>query len=150
MRQRLVAAGLLYLAVAAVGAFVAVTQKLPYHFGGDGDPNNVWGDFVHGSGTAMSPPLGVLALFVVAMAVATRRNWLGRVGIALMVLFGLAFLVGGLGEPLTFDSMNPSNPDPWKAMVQWLGILMSGFVIVFGVLSMFERRNRGEREGRRE
>ena len=92
MRQRLIAAGVLYLAVAAVGAFIAVTQRLPYHFGGEGDANNVWGDFVHGSGTAMSPPLSALMLFAAAIIVATRRNWLGKVGAVIMVLGGIVSL----------------------------------------------------------
>jgi hypothetical protein len=72
MRQRLISAAALYLALAAVGAFIAVTQKLPYRFGGEGDPNNVWRDFAQGSGTAMSPPLGVLAVFGVFLLLATR------------------------------------------------------------------------------
>lgn len=142
MRQRLAMAAGLYVVFASLGTFIAVTQRLPYHFGGDGDPNNVWRDFVQGSGTAMSPPLGALALFAVATLLAMVRHWVGRIGAVVTVLLGLVFLIGALGEPLTFDSLNPSNPDPWKAMVQWLEILMAGFVVVYGVKAIFGREGR--------
>lgn len=148
MRQRLVLAALLYVAAAMVGAFVAVTQKVPYQFGGQGDPNTVWRDFVQGSGTAMSPPLGALVIFFLAALLASRRGWLGKIGVAVLVLLGLIFLAGTLGEPLTFNSLNPANPDPWKAMVQWIEVVMAVFVVVYGLGALFGKEGKEETGGR--
>lgn len=49
-----------------------IVHKLPYEFGGIGDPNNVAQDFVRGGGTALSAPLVpllVLAVFII------RERW---------------------------------------------------------------------------
>jgi hypothetical protein len=40
-----------------MGAVVAIAERLRYGFAGHGHINGVSGDFVHGGGTALSPPL---------------------------------------------------------------------------------------------
>ncbi len=146
MRQRLIMAAMAYLAIAMSGAFIAITQKVPYQFGGQGDPNNVLRDFVQGSGTAMWPPLGALAILALAALLVTRRGWLGNIGVIVLVLLGFLFMAGALGEPLTFNSLDPANPDPWKAIVQWGEAAMAGFVVFFGIMALVsppDGRSRG-------
>lgn len=95
--RRLVRASLALLVVMSVGTLVAVTQGWPAQFGGGGNPDDVAGEAVT-RGTALSPPLAPVIVFVVALVLARRRGALGIVGTVLLILVSLAFVVGGLGE----------------------------------------------------
>lgn len=51
-------------------------------------------------GTAISPPLTTLVIFVALTALSLRLIWLGVVGLVGNLLLGILFLVAGLGEPI--------------------------------------------------
>jgi hypothetical protein len=84
---------------ASVGTVIGVAARLPYQFGGVGDPGRVAEDFV-ARGTAVSPPLVALVILVVAIIIAAQRGLVGRIGSALLAVLAAIFLVPTLGELL--------------------------------------------------
>jgi hypothetical protein len=70
-------------------------------------------DFIYGRGTALSPPL----VCMVAQALLTwlawnqmnRRSTWGVIG---LTLFGAATFIGALGEPITYELLNPVTFNP--------------------------------------
>lgn len=95
--RRLMLVSLALLAVMVLGALIAVSQGWPAQFGGGGDPDDVAGEAVT-RGTALSPPLAPVVVFVVALLMAVRRGVVGIARGVLLILVSLAFVVGGLGE----------------------------------------------------
>lgn len=82
---------------AIVGTVIGVGARLPYQFGGVGDPAAVAEDFVT-RGTPVSPPLVALVILVVAILIAAQRGLVGRIGSALLALLAAIFLLPTLGE----------------------------------------------------
>jgi hypothetical protein len=65
-----------------IGALISIAWKLPYEFGGTGDPDNVTQDFLTGGGTALSAPLVPLLIVAVFLILAARRDEWGRLLLA--------------------------------------------------------------------
>lgn len=65
------------LVLQAIGAVVAIANKLPYEVGGVGHPDNVVRDFFLGSGTALSAPFVVLVILAVLLLAARRQDLWG-------------------------------------------------------------------------
>ena len=63
----------LYLLNAGIGTVVAVARKLPYLFGGPGDPATIAIDFPT-KGTAMSPPLTAMFLLAALTLLVLRKD----------------------------------------------------------------------------
>jgi hypothetical protein len=87
------------IAYAMVGTVIGVAARLPYQFGGVGDPARIAEDFV-ARGTAVSPPLVALMILVVAIIIAAQRGRVGRIGSSLLAVLAAIFLVPTLGEML--------------------------------------------------
>jgi hypothetical protein len=97
-----------------VDTIVAVWRKHPYGpyaFGsfGQGNPNDVLGDFMHGNGTALSPPLYLMVLFTLLVLLAGRRNRTGTLGVAGLGLLAVLFFGGYLIEPITPRVLAPNH-----------------------------------------
>src|SRR5438270_9476866 len=94
---RLVLVSLLILATIIIDLLVSFVYELPYEFGGQGDPNNMAGDFV-AHGTALAPPLVPIILLMVFAFLAPSRRWWGTLSVVGLILLGVLFTVGQLGE----------------------------------------------------
>lgn len=118
------------LVVILTGAVVAVVQGWPAQFGGGGNPDDVAGEALT-KGTALSPPLAPVVLFVVGLALSVRAGTAGVVGAVLLMLTSLVFVIGGLGE--TFA---PPTADVPRAALVLSGVLaasLGGAVIVAAI-----------------
>src|SRR5690348_6005141 len=105
-QRRLILASILYLVNAAIGTLLAVQGNLPSEFfGKDGKP--ALEDFLIGNGTALSPPLYlcIVAILLIVLAFQSRR--LGTFGTVGLPILGVGFLMGALGEPITYMVLNP-------------------------------------------
>ena len=102
-RRHVVLTGSVALLWNLLGTAVAVVAGWPAQLGGAGDPDRVAAEFLT-RGTALSAPLGPLLVLALAVLLASRRGRAGGVGTGLLVLLGVAFVVGGLGEALAPDS----------------------------------------------
>ena len=120
-----VVAALALLVLHAVGTALAVWANWPAQFGGVGtDAGAEW----VARGTALSAPLPPLVVLAAAAVLASLRGWAARVGAALVVLLGLLFMVGALGEAFA-----PATEDVSKAVLVAsgvLGVVVAGAVLV--------------------
>jgi uncharacterized membrane protein YeaQ/YmgE (transglycosylase-associated protein family) len=131
--KRLVQSSILYLIWASIGAVVAIVLNRPAQFGGSTSGLPVVQDFIYGTGTALSPPL---LWWMVPQALLTwlawnqmnRRSTWGVIG---LTIFGAFVFTGALGEPITYELLNPITFNPLVAVIQ------AGMVIIPFVMMMF-------------
>ena len=99
-----------YLAVAALGTWVAVRRGLSGRpFGWDLDASPLPG-FVYGLGTALSAPLGLLVALVTSNVLLWRGLPVARRAAVTIALLGAGFTLGMLVEPITWDHETWSEP----------------------------------------
>lgn len=116
--------------VVLIGALVAIAAGWPAQFGGGGDPTDVASESLS-RGTALSPPLAPVLLFVVALALAVRAGTLGKIGTVLVMLVSVVFVVGGLGE--AFAAPTPDVPKAALVLSGLLAVLFATGVIVAAI-----------------
>lgn len=90
-------AALALLVLAVVGTAIGIAARLPYQFGGIGEPSRVGEDFVT-RGTAVSPPVVALVILAIAIVIAMQRGLVGRLGSALLAILAAVFFIPTLGE----------------------------------------------------
>jgi hypothetical protein len=100
----------------AIGAVISIQQRLPYEFGGHGDPGRVAADFFTGGGTAAAPPFPVMVILAVLGILAAFRSQWAAIAVALAGLSGVVGAVGYLGEPHTWRVLAAGSFEPgWSA-----------------------------------
>jgi hypothetical protein len=141
--KRLVQSSILYLIWASLGAVVAIVLDRPAQFGGSTSGLPVIQDFVYGTGTALSPPLlwwmvPQALLTWLAWSQRNRRSTWGVIGLA---LFGAATFIGALGEPITYELLNPVTFNPLLAIIQAGMIIIPLAMMVFAIQEWRRRRS---------
>jgi hypothetical protein len=141
--KRLVQCSILYLAWSSAGAVVAIVSDRPAEFGGSTSGLPVVQDFIYGSGTAMSPPLlwwmvpqGLLTWL--AWNQRNRRSTWGVIGLGVA---GAATFIGALGEPITYELLNPVTFNPLLAVIQAGMIVIPVLMTVFAIQEWRTRRS---------
>jgi uncharacterized membrane protein len=145
--RRLVQSSILYLIWASIATVVAIILNLPAQFGGSTTGLPVVQDFIYGMGTALSPSLWWMIpqalLTWLAWNQTNRRSTWGVIG---LTLFGFAEFIGALGEPITYELLDPVTFNPLLAVIQ------AGMIIIPLVMTVFAiqewRRRRSESEQR--
>ena len=138
--KRLVLSSVLYLIWASIGAVVAIVLNLPAQFGGSsGLP--VVQDFLYGKGTSLGPPL---LWYMVPQALLTwlawnQRNRRSTWGVIALAVFGAATFIGALGEPITYELLNPATFNPLLAVIQ-AGLIIIPFVMMVFAIQEWRRR----------
>jgi len=123
---RLLIVALAFCALTLVATVVGIAQRLPYQFGGNGDPDSVAADaFLHGTG--VSAPLVFVMVIIVLAWVAGRRGWIGIAGAAVVALLGMVGIVAGLMEPAL------RTLDPLITPIAVLGIGLAALLVVSAV-----------------
>jgi hypothetical protein len=141
--KRLVQSSILYLIWASIGGVAAILLDRPAQPGGSTSGLPVVQDFLYGMGTAMSPPL---LWWLVPQALLTwlawnqrnRRSTWGVIGLA---LFGAATFGGALGEPITYELLNPVTFNPFLAVIQAGMIIIPLVMTVFAIQEWRRRRS---------
>jgi len=138
----LVTVVVLFLIATAFSTIFAILNKLPYEFGGTGNPETVAVDSIS-HGTAISPPLTALVIFAALTALTFRRGWLGIVGLVGDMLLTVLFLVAGLAEPIIRRTLQA--PSLGVAGVATIGLSAVNIVLLllllfFGVKELRARR----------
>lgn len=136
--RRVLTTGVLFLAVMLIGSIVSIAAGWPAQLGGGGDPNDVAGEALT-RGTAFSPPVAPVAVFVVALAVSLRRGVVGVVGTVLLILVSGAFVIGGMGE--AFAAPTPDVP---RLALVLSGLLAAIFGVAVVVAAVARLRHRGQ------
>jgi hypothetical protein len=129
------------------GTLVAWLAALPASNGEHGNVHTVGSQAVHGNGTALSPPLFRVMVWVLFVLAASRLGWLGRVGAALTFVSAVFYASAGeLGELTTNTS--PLTGAKWVLVLVLgsLGIALAVAVALAGVyragLAISNRRSR--------
>jgi uncharacterized membrane protein YeaQ/YmgE (transglycosylase-associated protein family) len=141
--KRLVQSSILYLIWASIGAVVAIVSNRPAQFGGSTSGLPVIQDFLYGTGTALSPPL---LWWMVPQALLTwlawnQRNRRSTWGVIGLMLFGAATFIGALGEPITYELLNPVTSNPLLAVIQAGMIIIPLVMMVFAIQEWRRRRS---------
>jgi uncharacterized membrane protein YeaQ/YmgE (transglycosylase-associated protein family) len=139
--KRLVLSSILYLIWASSGAVVAMVLNRPAQFGGSTSDLPVVQDFIYGTGTALSPPL---LWWMVPQALLTWLAWnqMNRKstwGVIGLTLFGVAEFIGALGEPITYELLDPVTFNPLLAVIQ-AGMIIIPFVMMVFAIQEWRRR----------
>ncbi len=90
-----------------IGAAISIQQRMPYEFGGHGDPSRVASDFFGGSGTAVAPPFSVMVILAALAVLAAFRGKWATIPVALICVLGIIGGIGFLGEPHTWRVIRP-------------------------------------------
>lgn len=138
VRKLVILVGVLWLGVAVYATWLAVQRELPYDLAflsRHGDTSRVLEDWLHGWGTALSPPLVGLAIFAVTLVVCTFDGPSGRIAMFVLALLGAASLVFTFSQQATHDRITDVQSHhklvPW-VIVSTVG--MSALVVLCGFL----------------
>jgi hypothetical protein len=119
----------LLIVALAFGAFtllatgVGIAQRLPYQFGGSGDPDSVAADaFLRGTG--VSAPLVFVVAIIVLAWIAGRRGWIGIAAAVVVALLAMVGIIAGLMEPAL------RTLDPLVTPIAVLGIGLAVLLVV--------------------
>jgi hypothetical protein len=140
--KRLILSSILYLIWTSIATVVAIVSDLPAQFGGSTSGLPVVQDFIYGMGTAMSPPL----VWMIAQALLTwlawnQRNRRSTWGVIGLTLFGATTFIGALGEPITYELLNPVTFNPLLAVIQAGMIIIPFVMMVFAIQEWRKRRS---------
>ena len=140
--KRLVQASILSLIWGSIATAVAIVLNLPAQFGGSTSGLPVVQDFIYGMGTALSAPLVWMAaqalLTWLAWNQRNRRSTWGVIGLA---LFGATTFIGTLGEPITYELLNPVTFNPLLAVIPTGMIIIDSLMMVFAIQEWRRRRS---------
>jgi len=140
--RRLVQSSILYLIWASIATVVAIVLNLPAQFGGSTTGLPVVQDFIYGMGTALSPSLWWMVpqalLTWLAWNQTNRRSTWGVIG---LTLFGVAEFIGALGEPITYELLDPVTFNPLLAVIQAGMIIIPLVMMVFAIQEWRRRRS---------
>jgi len=131
---------MLYLLSASTGARIAIDEDMRGQFLGKCSENMPQEDFVRGMGTALSPGVKMLVAQMAATALAGRRGFLGRIGVAALTMLGAAATVGMLGEAVTYQALNPKTFDPPKAIIVGGNIILPVMMVLLGARELGRKR----------
>ena len=139
-QKSLILISILYLVNAVIGTLLAVQANLPAEFfGKDGKP--ALEDFLIGNGTALSAPLYLCIILVLFIILAFQPRRLGTFGTVGLTILGVFFIVGALGEPITYKVLNPATFDLPKALVVVIEIVLPLLMVTFGIIELVNRRH---------
>ena len=137
MTDRAVRLAIVLAGMAVGGTLVAIALKLSYQFTGQGDPDEVASDALI-KGTAISPPLTLLVLVVVAiLLVRSDRGVSRKVGLIGLALIGLVVTIGSLGELPGVDAFEGAER---VLVVVWdvVGAIVAAALAFFSVRAFAE------------
>jgi hypothetical protein len=145
--RRLVQSSILYLIWASIATAVAIVLNLPAQFGGSTTGLPVVQDFIYGMGTALSPSLWWMVpqalLTWLAWNQTNRRSTWGVIG---LTLFGFAEFIGALGEPITYELLDPITFNLFLAVIQAGMIIIPLVMTVFAIQEWKRRRSESEQK----
>ncbi|MDQ6682810.1 MAG: hypothetical protein M3Y88_05995 [Chloroflexota bacterium] len=124
--SKLLIVALSFGAFTLVATGIGIARRLPYQFGGTGDPHSVGADaFLHGTG--VSAPLVFVVVIIVLAWVAGRRSWVSIAAAGVVAPLGMVGIIAGLLEPAL------RTLDPLVTPIAVLGIGLAVLLVVSAV-----------------
>lgn len=122
-----------YLAVAALGTWLAIRDDLAGRPFGWELPLTPLANFVFGLGTALSAPLVLLLALVAANLLMGRGEKTRRRAATLIAILSIGFLVGMLAEPITRDLLRPGTVDLLPAAVVIINLILPLAMVLLAI-----------------
>jgi hypothetical protein len=136
--RRLIALAVGVLSLCCAGAAVSLTSHLPEGATHAVTARPLWGDFIGGGGTALSPPLPIMVLFAAAIAASASRRWAGTLGAVAVAIGSIAFTLGIAIEPIT-PWVLTAHPDALKTPLTILALVAAPATALAAVLHLRQR-----------
>jgi len=122
-----------YLAVAALGTWVAVRDDLAGRpFGWDLALSPL-SNFVFGLGTALSAPLVLLLALVAANLLLGRGQQVRRRAAGVIAFLGTGFEIGMLAEPISRNVLDSFSRDPLTSVIVSANLLLPVAMVILAV-----------------
>ena len=140
MRRLLVILGFLTLAVNVASAAVAIRRDLPYNLpvvDRAGDPSRVQHDFVFSLGSALTPPIEVLAVLTVAIVLASFSRGGGRFGAVLLALTVALVFAWVVAEPYARNRLTRGNLEAVESSLVIANLSLCVLTFLLGVTVAF-------------
>jgi hypothetical protein len=138
VRKLLVFLGVAWIAANLVGAWVSVDHERPYDLSFVDQPGSVGrigDDWLHGWGTALALPLGVLAAAAVLTVVVSFGGTATKVGGLLMAVLGAGSLAFTLSNQLTYDRLQAAEGDRTETAIIAATLVLAGLLVLIGFLT---------------
>lgn len=139
MRRLLVFLGVAWVAANLAGAWVSVDHERPYDLSfldAPGAVGRIGDDWLHGWGTGLAMPLGVLAAATVLTVVVSFGGTATKVGGFLMAALGAASLGFSLTNQLTFDRLRATGGDSTETAIIAATLVLAGLLVLIGFLTV--------------
>lgn len=148
-RSQLVTAAIVLLLM-IVGTLIAILQHLPTDADEQGIHSGVQAALMNG--TVLSPPTILLALFVVFLGLsflASRSRRAGLVGTIGVSLLAFIALLATTSDEHWRQLLDPGHFDLLKSPLALISFVALLLTVLFGILSVVQRRRMQSREARR-
>ncbi len=122
-----------YLAVAALGTWVAVRDDLAGRPFGWDLPLSPLSNFVFGLGTALSAPLVLLLALVAANLLLGRGQQVRRRAAGVIAFLGTGFEIGMLAEPISRNVLDSFSRDPLTSVIVSANLLLPLAMVILAV-----------------
>jgi hypothetical protein len=127
-------AALAFAAYNVLGMVIGLAAALPASSGSQGNVHDMSHQEIAGNGTALSPPLFLLVIVVLAVIAATRNGWIRRIG-AFVIWFYAGFYLSAaqIGELTT--STSPLTGAKWELVLVLgsIGLVIAAAVLLAGL-----------------
>ena len=127
-------AALVFVVYNVLGLVVGLTAALPASSGAQGNVHDMSHQEIAGNGTALSPPLFLLVIVLLAVIAATRSGLIRRVGAVLIWLYaGFYLSAAQIGELTT--STSPLTGAKWQLVLVLgsIGLAIAAVVLLAGL-----------------
>lgn len=139
MRRLLVLLGVAWIAANLLGAWVSVRHDRPYDLSFVDRPGTVpriGDDWLHGWGTGLAMPLGVLAAAAVLTVLASFGGGLGRLTAFLLMLLGAASLAFTLANQPTYDRLQAPTSNRAETALIVATLVLAALLVLVGLLTV--------------
>ena len=132
----------LWLVNSAIGAVVALREKLPSEWiAGVYVGRDASAEFFKGGGTALSPGLPMMAIQAICTILSTRSGRAGMAGSAGLTLLGVGGTLGVLVETITYRVLWPKTFSHNKATIVLAAIVLAPLMSILSWRRVHELRS---------
>lgn len=139
MRKLLVFLGAAWIATQIAGALVSVDHERPYDLSFLDEPGvtaKIGDDWLHGWGTGLAMPLGVLAAAAILTVLVSFGGGWGRLGAFLMMVVGGLSIGFTLTNQVTYDRLDAVKADRVETGLIVASLGLAGLLVVIGLVTV--------------
>ena len=131
--------GAAWIAVQIAGALVSVDHERPYDLSFLDEPGatgRIGDDWLHGWGTGLAMPLGVLAAAAIVTVLVSFGGGWGRFAALLMMVLGGLSIAFTLTNQVTYDRLDATKTDRLETGLIAGSLGLAGLLVVIGFITV--------------